>query len=55
MKETTRFFNDREFKNDSKSIPSENILFQVNLPAISAFDQFFKQINTFFRWTCTNS
>ena len=41
-----QFFNDDEFKNDLKSIPWENILSQVNLSASSAFDLFFKQINT---------
>ena len=41
-----RFFNDKEFKNDLKSIPWENILSQVNLSASSAFDLFFKQIST---------
>ena len=41
-----RFFNYNVFKNDLKSIPWENILSQVNLSASSAFDLFFKQINT---------
>ena len=41
-----QFFNDDEFKKHLKSIPWENILSQVNLSASSAFDLFFKQINT---------
>ena len=44
MKETIK---DNEFKIDLKSIPWEtNILSQVILSASSAFDLFFKQINT---------
>ena len=41
-----RFFNDNKFKGDLKIILWENILSQVNLSASSAFDLFFKQINT---------
>ena len=37
-----RFFNDNKFKDDLRNIPWENILSQVNLPASSAFDLFFK-------------